>query len=85
MQQLTNKIMLLDCFVLLFDESLNKFMQAKQLDIHVRSFDMAQNAVSTHYLTSAFLCHATAALMAETFMGDVSFAQHDQNDSTVNG
>ena len=43
-------------------------MQAKQLDIHVRSFDVAQNAVSTHYLTSAFLGHATAALMAEAFM-----------------
>ena len=67
-QQLTDKTKLLDCFVLLFDESLNKFMQTKQLDIHVRSFDVTQNAVSTHYLTSAFLGHATAALMAEAFM-----------------
>ena len=57
-QQLTDNIKLLDSFVLLFDESLNKFMQAKQLDIHVRYVNGAQNAVG----------HATAALMAEAFM-----------------
>ena len=68
MQQLTDKIRLLDSFVLLFDESLNKFMQAKQLDIHVRYFDVAQNAVSTRYLTRAFLGQATAALMVEAFV-----------------
>ena len=67
-QQLTDKNKLLDCFVLLFDESLNTFMQAKPLDIHVRYFDVAQNTISTRYLTRAFLCHATAALMAEAFM-----------------
>ena len=68
MWQLTDKTKLLDCFVLLYDGSLNKFMQAKQLDIHVRYFDDAQNAVSTSYLTSAILLQATAALMAEAFM-----------------
>ena len=57
-QQLADKTKLLDCFVLLFDESLNKFMQTKQLDIHVRYVNGAQNAVG----------HATAALMAEAFM-----------------
>ena len=67
-QQLADKIKLLDCFVLLFDDSLKKFMQTKQLHIHVRYFDEAQNAISTRYLTSAFLGHETVALMVEAFM-----------------
>ena len=67
-QQLADKIKLLDCFVLLFDESLNKFTQTQQMDIHVRYFDEALNAVSTRYFTSAFLGHATAVLMVEAFM-----------------
>ena len=54
---------MLGCFVVLFDESLNKSTQTKQMDIHVHLYDDAKKAVVTRYLTSAFLGHATAALM----------------------
>ena len=67
-QQLTDEIKMLDCFVVLFDESLNKYTQTKQMDIHVRFYDDAKNEVVTRYLTSAFLGHATAALMVDAFM-----------------
>ena len=42
-------------FVLLFDESLNKKMQEKQLDIHVRYWESNQEAVVTRYLGSQFM------------------------------
>lgn len=42
-------------FVLLFDESLNKKMQEKQLDIHVRYWESNQGAVVTRYLGSQFM------------------------------
>ena len=42
-------------FVLLFDESLNKKMQDKQLDIHVRYWDNQKQSVVTRYIGSQFL------------------------------
>ena len=49
-QQLTDQIKLLDCFIVLFDESLDKFTQTKQLDIHFRYYDEAKKAVNTRFL-----------------------------------
>lgn len=46
-------------YVLLFDESLNKELSLKQLDIHVRYWN--GNQVTTDYLTSEFLGHAYAS------------------------
>ena len=46
-----------DDFVLLFQESLNKSMQTKQMDFHIRFWDV-NNQVKTRYLTSEFLGHA---------------------------
>lgn len=43
---------------LLFDESLNKVTQRKQLDLHVRLWDC--NYVKTRFFGSAFLGHSTA-------------------------
>lgn len=53
-------------FVLLFDESLKKKMKSKQLDVHVRLWT-ADGQISTHYLTSAFLGHATAEDLMDHF------------------
>ena len=47
-----------DHFVMLFDESLNKQMQLKQLDIHVRFWH--DDHIQTRYYDSQFLGHATA-------------------------
>ncbi len=41
------------CFVVLFDESLNKKTQQQQMDIHVRYWK--DNEVTTRYLGSEFL------------------------------
>ena len=59
---------LLDSFVILFDESFNRFTQNKQMDIHIRFFDDGRNAVHTRYFTSAFLGYATAANMVDVFV-----------------
>ena len=52
------KIKKADKYVLLFDESLNKYLKRKQLDIHARFWD--EGSVTTRYLTSEFLGHSTA-------------------------
>ena len=41
-------------FVLMFDESLNRKSQSKQMDVHVRLWDV-NNQVSTRYFDSVFL------------------------------
>ena len=50
-----------DTYVLLFDESLNKELKLKKLDIHVRYWNTVENEICTEYLTSKFLGHACAA------------------------
>ena len=42
-------------FVVLFDESLNKKMQEKQMDIHIRYWDNVNSEVTTRYFGSEFL------------------------------
>ncbi|ELU04337.1 hypothetical protein CAPTEDRAFT_214721 [Capitella teleta] len=48
-------------WVLMFDESLNKATQQKQLDVMVRFWDPKKNLVVSRYWTSVFMGHATAA------------------------
>ena len=55
-------------YVVLFDESLNHDLQAKQMDVHVRLWDAGR--VSTRYFTSTFLGHACA----DTLHGKLSDA-----------
>lgn len=50
-----------------FDESLNKVAQRIQMDIQVRFWSQLKNEVSTRYLTSAFLDHATALDLLSAF------------------
>ena len=52
-----------DCFVLLFDESLNKKVEQKQLDIYLRFWN--GNEVQSRYFTSIFMGHARAVAIEE--------------------
>ena len=52
-----------DELVLLFDESLNKQLQAKQLDVHVRLWE--GDRVLSRFWTSEFLGHATGEVLHE--------------------
>eukprot|EP00731_Ephydatia_muelleri_P000477 Em0001g477a len=52
-----------DCFVLLFDESLNKKVQQKQLDIYLHFWN--GNEVQSRYFTSIFMGHARAVDIEE--------------------
>ena len=51
------------CFVLLFDEYLNKKVQRKQLDIYLRFWN--GNEVQSRYFTSIFMGHARAVDIEE--------------------
>jgi len=55
-----------------FDEALNKVAQKGQMDIVIRFWDTATNQVSTRYLTSVFLGHATAKNLEEKFKEGLS-------------
>lgn len=50
-------------YVMLFDESLNHYLQSKQVDMHVRVWDGPE--VNTTYISSEFLGHATAPDIVE--------------------
>jgi hypothetical protein len=52
-------------FVLLFDESMNKMTQNKQIDFHVRFWHSGE--VHSRYYTSEFMGHATAEDMVVVF------------------
>ena len=67
-QQLQDQERILDSFVILFDESHNDYTHNQQMDIHIRFYDETRNAVHTRYMTSAFLGHATAAIMVDAFL-----------------
>lgn len=56
-------------FTILFDESLNKKSQSKQMDIHVRYWE--GDKVVTRYFGSQFLGHATANDMVKHFEDSV--------------
>ena len=45
-------------YVMLFDESLNHYLQSKQMDLHVRLWDGAD--VKTKYIGSEFMGHSSA-------------------------
>ncbi|XP_072564149.1 uncharacterized protein [Paramormyrops kingsleyae] len=50
-------------YVMLFDESLNHYLQAKQLDMHVRLWDGSE--VKTKYIGSEFMGHSSAQDIVE--------------------
>ncbi|GBN89462.1 hypothetical protein AVEN_258460-1 [Araneus ventricosus] len=60
-----------EVFTLLFDESLNKATQSKQMDIHVRYWCDGDQEVKTRYLTSVFLGHSEADKILPAFYSAV--------------
>lgn len=60
------------CFVIYFDESLNKFAQLQQMDIAVRFWSKRNNEVCTRYFSSAFLGHCTATDLLTAFINELS-------------
>lgn len=57
-----------DCFVLAFDEALNKINQRGQMDVYIRFWDNKRSRVTSRYLNSAFLGHATADDLVDHFL-----------------
>jgi hypothetical protein len=58
--------------VVCFDEALNKIAQKGQMDLVIRFWDHSSHTVSTRYLTSVFLGHATAKDLEEKFLEGIS-------------
>lgn len=56
-----------DCFVICFDESLNKYSQKQQMDIAIRFWCTDKNEVATHFYSSAFLGHSTSQDLIQAF------------------
>ena len=54
-----------DEFIICFDESMHRRFQKKQMDVHIRVWDV--NNVRTKYLTSEFLGHACASDLVQAF------------------
>lgn len=61
----------LEHVVLLFDESLNKTLQMKQMDIYVRFWHINLNEVHTRYLTSHYLGHSKSDDILSHFLQSV--------------
>lgn len=59
-------------FAVSLDESLNRIAQKGQMDIIVRYWDPSLNIVSTRYLSSVFLGHATAADLLDAFVSGMN-------------
>ncbi|GBO35079.1 hypothetical protein AVEN_94183-1 [Araneus ventricosus] len=59
-------------FTLLFDETLNRTNQQKQLDVHIRFWHADDKKVNTRYLTSIFMGHSTANDIFSAFQAAVA-------------
>lgn len=70
--ELVNTISQTNCFVICFDESLNKVSQSQQMDILLKFWDHSKEEVSTRYLTSAFLQSSTAANLQAALIESLS-------------
>ncbi len=60
-------------FVVMFDESLNRSTNNKQMDLHIRYW--AGDCVQSPYFGSHFLGHATAQDLLHNFMVSFMHAQ----------
>lgn len=58
-----------DGYTVLFDESLNDYLQRKQMDIHVRYWSTMPERVTTRFYTSVFMGHSTAEDLQEKLLG----------------
>lgn len=71
--KLTETIKKCDFFVVGFDESLNKYAQKGQMDLFVRFWlsSKEDSNVVTQYYNSAFLNHATAEILLDSFISSL--------------
>src|SRR3989441_242053 len=67
-EKLDEEIKKCPLFVACFDEAFNRIAQRGQMDIVIRYWSEDNNQVSTRYLTSVFLGHATAADLQAKFL-----------------
>ncbi|KAH8031778.1 hypothetical protein HPB51_020849 [Rhipicephalus microplus] len=58
-----------DGYTVLFDESLNDYLQRKQMDIHVHYWSTMPERVTTRFYTSVFMGHSTAEDLQEKLLG----------------
>ncbi|KAL1252682.1 hypothetical protein QQF64_017375 [Cirrhinus molitorella] len=64
-----------DSFVVMFDESLNRSTNNKQMDLHLRYW--AGDRVQSRYFGSQFLGHATAQDLLHNFMSLLRFVKKE--------
>lgn len=69
---LEEKIRKATTVVVFFDESLNKDVQKRQMDVLIRFYDETNHEVTTHYLTSAFLSTASAIDILNAFKASLN-------------
>lgn len=69
-EELISQVKNCEVFVVLFDESLNKIVQRGQMDLSIRFMysNNGKSNVVTRYFDSAFLNHATAEILLESFL-----------------
>ena len=70
-------------FVMAFDESLDTYLQKKQLDILLRFWE--HDHVESRYYTSDFLCHAAAIDLVKSFEANVKNKIGFKSYSNMNG
>ncbi|KAL3180409.1 hypothetical protein MRX96_008972 [Rhipicephalus microplus] len=58
-----------DGYTVLFDGSLNDYLQRKQMDIHVCYWSSMPERVTTRFYTSVFVGHSTAEDLQEKLLG----------------
>ena len=73
-QQLIDKVKN-ESFVLLFDESLNKKMQKKQMDVHLRFWN--GDSIATMCYTSIFMSHAKATDLVQHLENVLAKVSHN--------
>ena len=60
-----------ETYVLMFDKSLNSMWQAKQMDIHIHSWNQDKHKVESRYYTSVFMGYGTADDMLSQFRSGI--------------
>lgn len=81
---LTSKVKSEKAHVLLFDESLNRKLHSKQLDIHIRFWDAGE--IATRYYSSEFLGHGTAEALHDKHMDIVrTIGSHGMLQLSIDG
>jgi hypothetical protein len=65
--QLVRSVQKCNRFVICFDEAMNRIAQRGQMDVVIRYWDDGKNEVSSRFFGSAFMGHATAQCILDSF------------------